>query len=130
MFQSHTTDIAINVTENPTNEAYAIITHENVALLSRTTDAIIKESKVYVKLSTLLNDIISMDIIDLVTFEESTEQYTVWFNTRSIALDTISTIDDILPRAYTCTKVGMYSKFDNEGNPYDALCATFDSIVD
>lgn len=130
MFQSHTTDIAINVTENPTNEAYAIITHENVALLSRTTDAIIKESKVYVKLSTLLNDIISMDIIDLVTFEESPERYTVWFNTRSIALDTISTIEDILPRAYTCTKVGMYSKFDNEGNPCDALFAIFESIVD
>lgn len=128
MFQSHTTDIAINVTENPTNEAYAIITHENVALLSRTTNAIIKESKVYVKLSTLLNDIISMDIIDLVTFEESTERYTVWFNTRSIALDTISTIEDILPRAYTCNKVEMYSKFDNEGNPCDALCVTF--IVD
>lgn len=126
MFQSHTTDIAINVTENPTNEAYAIITHENVALLSRTTNAIIKESKVYVKLSTLLNDIISMDIIDLVTFEESTERYTVWFNTRSIALDTISTIEDILPRAYTCNKVEMYSKFDNEGNPCDALCATFE----
>lgn len=128
MLQSHTTDIVINVTENPTNEAYAIITHENVALLSRTTDAIIKESKVYVKLSTLLNDIIGEDIVDLVTFEESAERYTVWFNTKSIALATISTIDDILPRAYTCSRVCLYSKFDNEGNPCDALCVTF--IVD
>lgn len=125
MFQSHTTDIVINVTENPTNEAYAIITHENVALLSRTTDAIIKECKVYVKLSTLLNDILNADIIDLVTFEESTKRYTVWFNTRSIALDTISTIDDILPRAYACAKIEVYSKFDNESNPCDALCVTF-----
>lgn len=126
MFQSQTTDIAINVTENPTNEAYALITHENIALLSHTTNAIIKESKVYVKLSTLLNDIIDIDIIDLVTFEESTERYTVWFNTKSIALATISTIEDILPRAYACTKVEIYSKFDNESNPCDALCATFE----
>lgn len=128
MLQSHLTDIVINVTENPTNEAYALITHENIALLSYTTNAIIKESKVYVKLSTLLNDIIGIDIIDLVTFEESTERYIVWFNTKSIALATISTIDDILPRAYACTKVEIYSKFDNEGNPCDALCVTF--IVD
>lgn len=125
MLQSHLTDIVINVTENPTNEAYALITHENVALLSRTTDAIIKECKVYVKLSTLLNDILGADIVDLVTFEESTKRYTVWFNTKSIALATISTIEDILPRAYTCSKVEMYSKFDNEGNPCDALCVTF-----
>ena len=125
MLQSHLTDIVINVTKNPTNEAYALITHENVALLSRTTDAIIKECKVYVKFSTWLNDILCADIVDLVTFEESTEQYTVWFNTKSIALATISIIGDILPRAYTCSKVEMYSKFDNEGNPYDALCATF-----
>ena len=130
MFQSHTTDIVINVTENPTNEAYALITHENVALLSRTTDAIIKEGKVYVKFSTLLNDILSADIVDLVTFEEFTKRYTVWFNTKSIALATISTIDEIMPRAYTCSKVEMYSKFDNEGNPCDALFAIFESIVD
>ena len=84
MLQSHLTDIVINVTENPTNEAYALITHENVALLSRTTDAIIKECKVYVKFSTLLNDILGTDIVDLVTFEESTERYTVWFNTNWI----------------------------------------------
>lgn len=128
MLQSHLTDIVINVTENPTNEAYALITDRNVALLSRTTDAIIKEGKVYVKFSTLLNDILSADIVDLVTFEELTKRYIVWFNTKSIALATISTIDDILPRAYTCARIEMYSKFDNEGNPCDALCVTF--IVD
>ena len=128
MLQSHLTDIVINVTENPTNEAYALITDRNVALLSRTTDAIIKEDKVYVKFSTLLNDILSADIVDLVTFEELTKRYIVWFNTKSIALATISTIDDILPRAYTCARIEMYSKFDNEGNPCDALCVTF--IVD
>ena len=125
MLQSHLTDIVINVTENPTNEAYALITDRNVALLSRTTDAIIKEGKVYVKFSTLLNDIISADIVDLVTFEELTKRYIVWFNTKSIALATISTIDDILPRAYTCARIEMCSNFDNDGNPCDALCITF-----
>lgn len=101
MLKQNFTEIVINVnTVNP-EEAYAVITEQNISTLPQPTTAIIKQGKVYVKFSNLINSVLNKELVDLVEYDDLVDEYTVWTSKRRITFDDISTMSTLFSNGYT-----------------------------
>ena len=100
MLKQNFIEIVINVnTVNP-EEAYAIITEQNISTLPQPTTAIIKQGKVYVKFSNLINSVLNKELVDLVEYNDLVDEYTVWTSKRRITFDDISTMSTLFSNGY------------------------------
>ena len=101
MLKQNFIEIVINVnTVNP-EEAYAVITEQNISTLPQPTTAIIKQGKVYVKFSNLINSVLNKELVDLVEYDDLVDEYTVWTSKRRITFDDISTMSTLFSNGYT-----------------------------
>ena len=100
MLKQNFIEIVINVnTVNP-EEAYAVITEQNISTLPQPTTAIIKQGKVYVKFSNLINSVLNKELVDLVEYDDLVDEYTVWTSKRRITFDDISTMSTLFSNGY------------------------------
>lgn len=101
MLKQNFIEIAINVDIVNPEEAYAIITEQNISTLPQPTTATIKQGKVYVKLSTLINSVLNKDVVDSVEYDDLVDEYTVRTNKKRITFDDISTMSTLFSNGYT-----------------------------
>ena len=101
MLKQNFIEIVINVnTVNP-EEAYAVITEQNISILSQPTTATIKQGKVYVKFSNLINSVLNKELVDLVEYDDLVDEYTVWTSKRRITFDDINNMSTLFSNGYT-----------------------------
>lgn len=101
MLKQNFTEIVINVNIINPEEAYAVITEQNISILPQPTTAIIKQGKVYVKFSNLINSVLNKELVDLVEYDDLVDEYTVWTSKRRITFDDISTMSTLFSNGYT-----------------------------
>ena len=101
MLKQNFIEIVINVNTINPEEAYAVITEQNIPTLPQPTTAIIKQGKVYVKLSNLINGVLNKELVDLVEYDDLVDEYTVWTSKRRITFDDISTMSTLFSNGYT-----------------------------
>ena len=101
MLKQNFIEIVINVNTINPEEAYAVITEQNISTLPQPTTAIIKQGKVYVKLSNLINGVLNKELVDLVEYDDLVDEYTVWTSKRRITFDDISTMSTLFSNGYT-----------------------------
>ena len=101
MLKQNFIEIVINVNTINPEEAYAVITEQNISTLPQPTTAIIKQGKVYVKFSNLINSVLNKELVDLVEYDDLVDEYTVWTSKRRITFDDISTMSTLFSNGYT-----------------------------
>lgn len=101
MLKQNFIEIATDVDIVNPKEAYAIITKQNISILPQQTTATIKQGKVYVKISTLINSVLNKELVDLVEYDDLVDEYTVWTSKRRITFDDISTMSTLFSNGYT-----------------------------
>ena len=101
MLKQNFIEIVINVNTINPEESYAVITEQNISTLPQPTTAIIKQGKVYVKFSNLINSVLNKELVDLVEYDDLVDEYTVWTSKRRITFDDISTMSTLFSNGYT-----------------------------